>query len=206
MAIHWPAVSGWAIALWMVYGLVAFVARLLLQRLLTGSWGFSGIGSGALAWVGGLSFVAALAASVAAPILQANDVVEPIEALDTTAAHVVGFVLFGLGLIGTVSAQLAMGASWRIGVGEGEETEMITAGPFETVRNPIYFAMFFAVGGLVLLAPNWVALTGFFALIVALEIQVRLVEEPHLLRTHGEAYREYAARVGRFLPVVGKLR
>ena len=35
---------------------------------------------------------------------------------------------------------------------------------------------------------------------IALEIQVRAVEEPHLARVHGDAYRQYAARVGRFVP------
>jgi protein-S-isoprenylcysteine O-methyltransferase Ste14 len=42
-------------------------------------------------------------------------------------------------------------------------------------------------------------------LLAALEIQVRGVEEPYLLRTHGEAYRRYAAATGRFLPGIGRL-
>ena len=50
-----------------------------------------------------------------------------------------------------------------------------------------------------------VALLSDLLLIVGLEIQVRLVEEPHLLRSHGESYRRYAERVGRFLPGVGRL-
>jgi len=37
------------------------------------------------------------------------------------------------------------------------------------------------------------------------KIQVRLVEEPYLLRTHGPAYARYAQRVGRFLPGLGTL-
>lgn len=60
--------------------------------------------------------------------------------------------------------------------------------------------------GLVLLVPNPVALAGFAALVVALEIQTRAVEEPYLLAAHGEAYRAYASRVGRFFPDVGRLR
>jgi protein-S-isoprenylcysteine O-methyltransferase Ste14 len=36
-------------------------------------------------------------------------------------------------------------------------------------------------------------------------LQVRL-EERNLLRIHGKAYLAYAARVGRFLPWVGRLR
>ena len=40
---------------------------------------------------------------------------------------------------------------------------------------------------------------------LGLELQVRSVEEPYLLRTHGDAYRAYASRVGRFVPGIGRL-
>jgi protein-S-isoprenylcysteine O-methyltransferase Ste14 len=54
------------------------------------------------------------------------------------------------------------------------------------------------------MVPNVVAFAGFGALVLALEIQVRLVEEPYLRRTHGAAYERYAARTGRFAPRVGR--
>lgn len=41
---------------------------------------------------------------------------------------------------------------------------------------------------------------------VALALQTRLIEEPHLTRVHGKQYTVYAARVGRFLPGIGRLR
>jgi protein-S-isoprenylcysteine O-methyltransferase Ste14 len=34
---------------------------------------------------------------------------------------------------------------------------------------------------------------------------VRLVEEPYLERVHGEAYRAYAERTGRFVPRIGRV-
>jgi protein-S-isoprenylcysteine O-methyltransferase Ste14 len=40
-------------------------------------------------------------------------------------------------------------------------------------------------------------------LVVAIELQVRFVEEPYLVRTHGESYRAYCRRVGRFVPGLG---
>jgi hypothetical protein len=43
-------------------------------------------------------------------------------------------------------------------------------------------------------------------LVVALELQTRLIEEPYLSRIHGEQDADYAARVGRFLPGIGRLR
>ena len=50
-----------------------------------------------------------------------------------------------------------------------------------------------------------VALIAFVVLVVALELQVRVVEEPYLLVAQGAAYADYAARVGRFVPGVGRL-
>lgn len=111
-----------------------------------------------------------------------------------------GVALYSLGLAGTLVAQRAMGSSWRVGVDASERTDLVTGGPFAVVRNPIFAAMIFAVLGLALLVPNITALLGFLSLVAAVELQVRFVEEPYLLRTHGEGY---ASRVGRFVPGVG---
>jgi protein-S-isoprenylcysteine O-methyltransferase Ste14 len=60
--------------------------------------------------------------------------------------------------------------------------------------------------GLVLVAPNVVALAGLVGLVIGLELQVRVVEEPYLRRLHGATHVAYASRVGRFLPGVGLVR
>jgi protein-S-isoprenylcysteine O-methyltransferase Ste14 len=73
------------------------------------------------------------------------------------------------------------------------------------VRNPIFSAMLPTSLGLTLVVPNVVAILGFASLLIALEIQVRLVEEPYLRNVHGQAYRDYTARVGRFFPGVGRV-
>lgn len=87
-----------------------------------------------------------------------------------------------------------------------ERTELVTAGPFGLVRNPIFSGMLPTSLGLALLVPNAVAGAAFVGLVVALELQTRVVEEPYLLRVHGSTYAGYAARVGRFLPGIGRLR
>ncbi len=79
-------------------------------------------------------------------------------------------------------------------------------GWFALVRNPFSTAMITAALGVALVVPTVIALAAFAAILVAVELHVRLVEEPYLLRTHGEADSAYAARVGRFVPAVGRLR
>jgi protein-S-isoprenylcysteine O-methyltransferase Ste14 len=118
---------------------------------------------------------------------------------------VLGTLLAALGIAGTLHAQLAMGSSWRVGVDPSERTALRTEGPFRLVRNPIFSWMMLAAAGLALLVPNLASLGALAALVTAIELQVRLVEEPYLLRTHGEAYASWAQRTGRFVPGLGRL-
>jgi protein-S-isoprenylcysteine O-methyltransferase Ste14 len=197
-----------ALVLWGAFGLVGFLGRAALQRARTGSWGVRGVSGppGSVEWIAGVLFLGSLVVTVAGPALEVADAIGPIDALDEPGVHAAGIALFAVGLAATFGAQVAMGASWRIGVEASERTELVSDGPFAIVRNPIYSAMLPAVAGLVLVAPSLPALAGWILLLLALELQVRVVEEPHLLRTHGDVYAGYAARVGRFVPGVGLLR
>jgi protein-S-isoprenylcysteine O-methyltransferase Ste14 len=98
-----------------------------------------------------------------------------------------------------------MGDSWRIGVDDGERTELVAGGAFAIVRNPIFSAMVVTAVGLSAMVPNVLAGIGLVVLLGALEIQVRAIEEPHLRSVHGRSYERYAAEVGRFVPGVGRL-
>ncbi|HEU5148986.1 MAG TPA: isoprenylcysteine carboxylmethyltransferase family protein [Iamia sp.] len=110
----------------------------------------------------------------------------------------------GAGVL-TVVAQVQMGASWRIGVEAGERTDLVTGGLFGHVRNPIFTGMVLFAAGLALLVPHPATLLGAALALATIEAQVRLVEEPNLIAVHGEAYRRWAARTGRFLPGLGRL-
>ncbi len=196
----------WALGLFGLYFVLAFGVRMVIQLRRTGSTGFRGFHGqpGSIEWVAGVLFVVGVGAGVAAPVLDLIGAMGPIGSLDGAHGHQLGFALFAIGLVATLAAQLAMGDSWRIGVDKQESTALVTHGPFTIVRNPIYSAMIPTSLGLVLLVPNTVAVGGWLALIIALELHVRLVEEPYLLRVHNGTYADYAARVGRFIPFVGR--
>jgi protein-S-isoprenylcysteine O-methyltransferase Ste14 len=196
-----------ALVLVAVFFALAFGLRGWLQWRRTGSTGFRGISgaAGSAEWWGGVLFVAALAGVVAAPVAAVTDLARPWPALDGPAARAAGLALAVTGTAGTLWAQLDMGDSWRIGVDDGERTTLVTGGPFRLVRNPIFTFMTVGLGGIALLTPNAIAAATLLLLVVAVELQVRLVEEPYLLRTHGAPYRAYAGRVGRFVPGLGRL-
>jgi protein-S-isoprenylcysteine O-methyltransferase Ste14 len=117
-----------------------------------------------------------------------------------------GIIIATAGIAATVYAQLDMGDSWRIGVDQRETTTLVHTGVFGRIRNPIYSAMLTFGAGIALVTPNVVAGAALALLAVTIELQVRLVEEPYLLRTHGDSYRAYTTRVGRFVPGVGLSR
>jgi protein-S-isoprenylcysteine O-methyltransferase Ste14 len=195
-----------ALSAYVLFLLLAFGLRSFVHYRRTGSLGFVGISGapGSAEWSGGMLFVLALAAGGVAPVLQlAGFRLGP--DLDLPSAHAVGVGLFLLGIGATLWAQFAMGNSWRIGVDQTERTALVQSGPFRWVRNPIFSAMTLATAGLVLLVPTLVSLFALATLIAALEIQVRLVEEPYLRRSHGEPYRRYAQTTGRFLPGIGRV-
>ena len=131
---------GLALGLYLVYLALAFGVRTVAHYRRTGSTGFHGVSGrpGSAEWWGGALFVVALVLGLAAPILQLAGVVDPIGALDGEFGHAAGFGMAIGGLVTTVVAQAAMGDSWRIGVDESERTELVSDGPFATVRNPIF--------------------------------------------------------------------
>jgi len=108
------------------------------------------------------------------------------------------------GIAMTYIAQVSMGDAWRIGVREDERTQLVMDGPFAVVRNPIFSCMLVTAGGFMLFLPNSLSVASLVCLLAAVELQVRFVEEPYLLRVHGQRYRDYMARVGRFIPSIGR--
>ena len=130
----------------------------------------------------------------------------PFAVMDHPIVHGLGAVIAVLGIVLVLAAQLSLGASWRIGIDEAERTALVITGAFRVVRNPIFTTVILTFLGLALMVPNPVAVAGLVVTVIGIEVQVRLAEEPYLRRVHGAAYTDYASRVGRFLPGIGRLR
>jgi len=196
-----------ALAIYGAFFAVAFGWRMWLQYRRTGDTGFRGfsghtgfieiLGTASLGLAATLPAVAAVAARVgAAP---------PLGIINTALANRIGLTLSLLGFVIVIVAQLQMRDSWRVGVDGRETTPLVTTGLFQVMRNPIYSGSFFAVAGVFLMVPNLLSAVALALIGPGLEIQVRRVEEPYLIRSHGDTYRNYATRVGRFMPGVGYL-
>ena len=194
-----------ALVLFGVWFVVIFVVRSWVQKRETGD---SGIRPGAFAAdasilerVAYVLLIVAFAGAVGAPIA-AMAGLEPL--WDNSAVRWVGAVMAVTGIGLTYAAQVGMGTEWRIGIDRTEVTGLVTSGVFGLVRNPIFTAMIFTAVGFALMVPNAVAIIAVVCLVLAIEMQVRFVEEPHLRRLHGTGYEQYAAEVGRFVPLIGR--
>jgi protein-S-isoprenylcysteine O-methyltransferase Ste14 len=197
-----------AAAMLVVFLVLTLFVRVAIQLRRTGSTGLIGLrkGAGPLEWLSGLLFIGGMAIAIVSLQLVLQDNLDPIEALDVDGLHVIGIALAAIGGLAVFGAQLGMGASWRIGVSEDQGTDLITGGWFRLCRNPIYAAMIVGWTGFALMVPTWLAFGAVLVIALGLELQVRVVEEPYLERTHGDEYGRYASRVGRFVPGVGRFR
>jgi protein-S-isoprenylcysteine O-methyltransferase Ste14 len=114
----------------------------------------------------------------------------PVFWLENGTVRYVGICLLIISLLWTVSAQIQMGNSWRIGIDEEKKTELVRTGVFALSRNPIFLGMIVTLSGMLLALPNAFTLLIFFLGFVLKQIQVRL-EEEFLSRTHGAEYDEF---------------
>jgi protein-S-isoprenylcysteine O-methyltransferase Ste14 len=178
--------------------------RVLVQRARTGDTGlrFGGNGPKGTAvqiWLFGHALVGGAGCA-----LHASGQLAPLVDVDGVARAAALAVSIAGSLL-TLACQLAMGSSWRIGQNAAERTSLVTSGPYSIVRNPIYTCVVLACAPTVILASNALTIEAVVALVVGVEFLVRGVEEPHLINVHGDAYRAYARRVGRFVPFLGRM-
>lgn len=98
---------------------------------------------------------------------------------------------------------------WRFGAqGEGTPApfdpprRLVIHGPYRRVRNPMYWGMaFFLLGEAILFAAASVRLLVYAAaLVLIVNLFVRLYEEPTLRQTFGTEYESYCAEVPRWFP------
>jgi protein-S-isoprenylcysteine O-methyltransferase Ste14 len=91
----------------------------------------------------------------------------------------------------------AFGDSWRLGIDRTAPGALVTHGIFAWTRNPVYVGLDLLAFGTFLIQGRLIFMV--LALLISwmLHLQIRR-EERFLDRAHGDAYREYRTRVGRY--------
>jgi len=190
----------------LTYVLVVFVVQPLLLRRRTGRSGWlASLGANRAERCANALFLGACGLELANPSLALAGI-RPMGTVLPPAVAGLSVLLFLGGLVLAVLAQRTMGSAWQTGINPEFRAPLIVHGPFRLVRNPTYTSLLANGLAVALLVPTALAAIAVLVCLTALQIQTRLVEEPHLKQLHQRAYHDYAARVGRFFPLIGRLR
>jgi len=110
----------------------------------------------------------------------------------------IGIALLGFALLQW--AQNTLGNNWSDTPRMIKEQALITSGPYQLIRHPIYTAFILILGSTLFVSANlllglaWIGMT-------TLEIASRIgYEESLMLEYFGDQYREYMSKTGRLLP------
>ena len=192
-----------ALFLFIVFLIVAIVGRVALQYKITGNHGLrpTGINSPTVAKISSLLF---LISFVALGLVIVLSTVGTLETPSKNKGTYFGVFCSVVGIAVTVISQYQMGASWRIGVDESEQTALIVHGIYSYVRNPIYTGVLLFCAGLLIQIPSLYMLLILIFIYASVEIHVRGVEEPYLEKIHGVSFTDYCKRAGRYLPLPKK--
>jgi protein-S-isoprenylcysteine O-methyltransferase Ste14 len=97
-------------------------------------------------------------------------------------------------------AQNTLGENWSDTPRMIKEQTLITSGPYQSIRHPIYTAFLLIMGSTLLISANW--LIGFsWVGMTVLETASRIgFEESLMLEYFGDQYRDYMKKTGRLLP------
>ncbi len=119
---------------------------------------------------------------------------------DVVSVAAMGATLVVAGLGVYASSLFGLGDSWRLGIDRESPGGLVTDGIYSWTRNPIYVGLDLVVVGMFLLEGRLIFLVLALAILLLLHDQVR-IEEEFLEETFGSDYRDYRARVGRYLGV-----
>jgi protein-S-isoprenylcysteine O-methyltransferase Ste14 len=105
------------------------------------------------------------------------------------------------GLLFTVWARTHLGRNWSGLVTIKQDHELITSGPYSTVRHPIYTGLLLAFVGSALARSE---LRGILAVVLVFWALWRKsrIEERWMRDQFGDAYREYSSHVAALIPFV----
>jgi len=190
-----------ALSLTIVLILVAVLLRALIQFVRTGDSGIRTLkkSSSFELRFATISLYAVLFGVLAVSFLHSYGFIEAQFRL-TSVDYEIGLVICCIALVLVFVAQLQMGKWWRIGVDEEEKTGLVINGIYTYIRNPIYSGVLLFAFGLVFMVMHWLAVLMYLLGYFCINYLVKKVEEPYLLKLHGEEYLKYKQATWSYLP------
>lgn len=108
-----------------------------------------------------------------------------------------GLIFWAGGFLLLYTGRFSLGQSFRIGVAN-EKTSFIVNGIYKISRNPMYVGLYATLTGAMFYTLNIIYILISLFIITAHHI-ITLGEENELLKTYGNPYKEYCAKVRRYI-------
>lgn len=118
--------------------------------------------------------------------------------LTRNAALTIALVHLAVNLLVGAASLVGLKDSWRVGVLEDQQTELVEGGIYHFSRNPYFLSYLIMFAGYTVLLQSVILLILSLAGFAFVHAMV-LKEERHLTAMHGEKYRLYKNRVPRYL-------
>ena len=112
----------------------------------------------------------------------------------------IGLAIFILGLALAIWARVYLGRNWGMPTSTKEDPELVTSGPYRTIRHPIYTGILLAMIGSAIAASVWWLIA--VALIGGYFIYSAFVEERNMTRLFPSAYPEYQQSTKMLIPFI----
>ena len=114
--------------------------------------------------------------------------------------QVIGLVIFLLGLALAVWARVYLGRNWGMPMSEKADPELVTTGPYSTVRHPIYSGIILAmIGTTVAVSLYWLVAV---VLVGAYFIYSAVMEERYMAGRFPDAYPKYKQSTKMLIPFI----
>jgi protein-S-isoprenylcysteine O-methyltransferase Ste14 len=119
----------------------------------------------------------------------------------TTVLNIIIVILLIAGLIIAIAARRTLARNWSGAVTLKEDHELITTGPYQYVRHPIYTGMLLMILGTALSVATLGACIGFFIIVVGILLKSRQ-EEALLTKHFVQGYLSYKKFTRTLIPFI----
>ena len=111
----------------------------------------------------------------------------------------IGVFLGALSLALYAWSRTSLGKEWSSYLKLREKHHLVTTGPYQWIRHPIYLAMMGFLTGITLITANYFLIVVLLVSIVDLSLRIPK-EEQMMIEEFGDEYKTYMQRTGRLLP------
>jgi len=142
-----------------------------------------------------LNYIAPYLSQLSRVVICSGDITFiPRDSFVATFFRIMGLIIVQCSLLFMVWVQQEMQASWTPVIHLKQDHKLITSGPFQIVRHPMYFSFLFMSFGIGLASWNWFLSLYLFVSFGAIFFRIP-IEEKLLIQTYGEEYQKYRATV-----------